>query len=417
MKRSTYLSASLVGCSLIMASAAYAAPSTKDQPIKVAQAEPTSPSSSPSDSPTAVPSDGSSTIQPAVTIGTATAPAADAPSASAPETEKKPKPRPFAGSSLFIQNSVTTGTIFKGQQQDYNPTVEGSLWFLPRYAINEAFQLRGRLTVSYEYTNSDSTTYGHEPMLSDTSLQLFYRKIPQFLGFQPAVALGAGLPTSKASRARTLLFSPGLSAQLSRSFEHVLGGDMAALVRVGYSHPIYSSKNPEVVDPRPAGAFQCIGGNACSDLLSGTMNPSDAVTYSLLVEGEWGHFNPAIMYLGTSQWAYHPTDARNPVDGTVIGTPAGFDPVTVRQSHYLSAWLDYNFNAWLTGEVGYWSDVNAIGGSGQRANVIFDRYQDSRVYLGASIQLDNLVKALQGGSEGEAGVVRAKNEKIPMWTF
>ena len=48
---------------------------------------------------------------------------------------------------------------------------------------------------------------------------------------------------------------------------------------------------------------------------------------------------------------------------------------------------------------------------------VFNQYGDTRVYLGASIQLDNLVKAIQGGDEGEAGVVRAKNTKQPMWTF
>jgi hypothetical protein len=53
---------------------------------------------------------------------------------------------------------MTTGTVFRGQQQDWNPTIESSFWLLPRYALNDAFQLRGRLIVNYEFTDSDSTT-------------------------------------------------------------------------------------------------------------------------------------------------------------------------------------------------------------------------------------------------------------------
>lgn len=428
MKRSFCLSALVMGLSLTMASAALAAPPTAMDPpraVEVALAQPSGTAEDP-----APPTSGASTLpatadpegqpsQPAVTVGTgASAPATDSPTPAAPEQKPKPKPRPFAGSSLYITNSMTTGTIFRGQQQDYNPTVEGNLWLLPRYAISDAFQLRGRAIVTYEYTNSDSTRYRNEPMLSDTTLQLFYRKIPDLpLGIQPAVALNAGLPTSKLSRARTMVFTPGATLQLSKPFEKILGGEGMILASLIYSHPIYESANPNVVDPRPAGAFQCVGGNGCQDLLSGTMNPSDALSYALLFEVEWGHWSPALYYLGATQWAYTPTEVKNPVDGTPVGRPAGFEPTSVRQTHYFSMWLDYNFNSWITGEVGVWNSTSALNEAGRYANPFFNQYADTRVYLGASIQLDNLVKELQGGSQGEAGIIRAKNKKQPMWTF
>jgi hypothetical protein len=335
-----------------------------------------------------------------------------------PATRAHSAPRPFVGSSLYLTNSVTTGTVFRGQQQYYDPTVEASVWLLPRYAINEAFQLRGRLIVSYELTNSDTSTYKNEPLLSDASVQLFYRKIPLLPGgIKPAVALNLSVPTSKTSRSRTMVVTPGATLQLSRPFEKILHGDGQLLGTLTYSHPFYRSENPEVVDPRAPGAFQCLGGNGCQDLASGTMNPSDILSYSLLFEMSWGPWNPAIYYSGASQWAYHPPEATNPVDGTPIGRPDGFVPTTVRQTHYFSTWLDYDFNPWLTGEVGFWNAISALDASGQHANLIFSRYQDTRVYLGASIQLDNLVQAIQGGGGGEGGVVRAKNTKQPMWSF
>jgi hypothetical protein len=356
-------------------------------------------------------------VQPAAGLGVTPAPSLDKPQALGPGESIKPKPRPFAGSSLYNQNSITTSTIFRGQKLYDNPTVESSLYILPRYAINDAFQLRGRIVVAYEYTNSDTTTTRNEPELSDTVVSLYYRKLPSVARVQAFIGASLALPTSKVSRSRTLVTSPGVVAQFSRPFEHVLRGEGLVLATVGYSHPFYRSKNPEVVDPRPPGAFSCVGGLNCQDLLSGTMNPSDLLSYSVIVEGDWGKWSPAVMYLGVSQWAYHPTPATNPVDGTPVNAPSGFEPTTVRQTHYVSAWLDYNFNPWFTGEVGFWNAVNAINGAGEHSNILFDRFQDTRVYIGASIQLDNLVQELSGAGEGAGGIVRAKNQHQPMWNF
>lgn len=414
MKLSSRVSALLVGLSVTAGSVSLTAPAAAADELPgtlVAQAEPAEESAA------AGASGGSAAPQPAISIGTSTAPAgADTPSESAPETDAKPKPRPFAGSSLFLQNTMTTNTVFRGQTQYANPTVDSSLYLLPRYAINDDFQLRGRLIVSYEYTNHDSSKYRNEPLLSDTTLQLFYRSIPKFAGIQPAVAANIALPTSKSSRARTLLFNPGVTLQLFRPFEDVLSGSVAVIGTATYSHPIYRSQNPEVVDDRPY-KLACVGGiDNCSDLLSGVMNASDTLSYAITVVGSWGKFSPAISYLGASQWLYQPTEVTNPIDGTPVGRPDGFEPSSVRQTHYLSVFLDYDINSWLTAEIGYYNSVSAIGGSGQRTNLLFDRYQDTRVFLGASVQLDNFVKTLEGGDKGEAGVVRAKS-KGPIFTF
>jgi hypothetical protein len=422
MKRSFCLSALLVGLSLTTATAALAAPpaATEKQPVKrIAQTDPAPSTGSPTAAPGQAP-----TTQPAVSVGTGTstttAPASDTPATAPAEPAKKPAPRPFAGSMINLQTSMTTGTVFKGQQQDYNPTVEQAIWLLPRYAINQAFQLRARMIVNYEFTNSDSTTYRNEPTLSDTTLQLFYRKIPQLPGgIMPNLALNVGVPTSKLSRSRTNIITPGATLQLARPFEHVLGGDGLILAAASYSHPLYSSQNPVAVDRRDPNFLNCVGGNGCSDLVSGRMNPSDTLSWFVLAEMEFGHFSPALYYLNASQWGYTPPEARNPVDGTVVGRPTGTTATNYVNSHYFSAWLDYNINSWVTAEVGYWNSTSSLNGAGQFdfGNIFFNRYGDTRVYLSAAIQLDNLIKAVQGAGEGEAGVVRAKNTRAPIFSF
>ncbi len=436
MKRSTCLSALLVGLTLTsLASAAPAGsenpakPATKQgqKPVLVAQnsdPQPSDGSGTPS-APTTAPADGSGTgesgtVQPAVSIGTSTtAPATDTPQAAAEEPKKKPKPRPFAGSQVFLTTSMTTNTVFAGQTQYNDPTVEGNAWLLPRYALSDAFQLRGRLIVSYEMTNSDDTRYRNEPVLSDTTLQLYYKKIPEIATIKPMVGVSAALPTSKLSQSRTMVFSPGAIVQLVKGFENVLGGEISIIAMGLYSHPLYTDRQAVVADPRAAALVQCVGGVACGDLNSGRLNASDTLAYAAIVAGEWGKWAPAFYYLGSAQWVYHPKS-------TTQGEPAGVhdptpvigveDRASVRQAHYFSAWLDYNFNPWLTGEVGYWNSTPALTESGKYANPFWNRYADTRVYLGVNFNIDNLMKQLEGGA-AEAGIVRAQNSKKPMWNF
>lgn len=440
MKRSSCLSAisvGLVGLSVTTASVAFAAPPA---PVMVAQAkgQPTTKTVQPSDptpagggaDPTAAPATPAPSEEPAaepaatpvepptasVTLGgPSAAPATDAPSGSPAEPAKKPKPRPWAGTNVANYNSVSTSTIFKGQQHDYNPTVDTSLWLLPRYSISESFQLRGRLIFNYEFTNSDTTATRNEPRFSDTGLQLFYRKIPEIPGgIKPAVALNVTAPTSPESRARTMVVATGATLQLSKAFEHVLGGDVTLISSLVYTHPFYRSTTPELRTPL-AYAPQCVGGGGCQDQLTGTLNPSDSLSYIFIATGGWGKWSPGIAYFGTSQWAYSPKEAANPVDGTPLNTPPGFRPQSVRQSSYFSFWLDYEVNSWLTPEVGYWLSRSVLDEAGQRGNQFFDRYQDMRVYIGANIAIDNVLKSLEGGP-AEAGIQRAQNKK-PIGTF
>ena len=236
------------------------------------------------------------------------------------------------------------------------------------------------------------------------------------------LAVNVALPTSKVSRARTLFASPGVQLQLVKGFEHFIGGDLMIISSLIYAHPFYSSRNPEVVDPRAPGAFQCVGGNTCSDMLSGTLNPSDTLTTTLFIGASWGKVSPGISYLGGTQWVYHPAEVRanqiQPQLGDEIITSGQQNPQQVRATHLISAFIDYNLTSWITAEVGYNMSRNVLDADGRFGNPFYSRYQDTRVYLSTSIQLDNLVKILNGDDHGEAGIVRADNRgRHPFGTF
>ena len=135
MKRSTCLSAFLVGLSVTaMTSIASAAPTNNQAPKVVVQQAATQAGNMGSDvaqtdgsgtgtgtstTPTTGTADGQQTgesgtsPQPAVSIGTSTTtPATDTSQSAAEAPAKKPKPRPFAGTQIYNQNSMTTATIF-----------------------------------------------------------------------------------------------------------------------------------------------------------------------------------------------------------------------------------------------------------------------------------------------------------------
>lgn len=312
---------------------------------------------------------------------------------------------------------MSTSTVFKGQQQYNDPTVSSSLYFLPRYTLSDSFQLRGRLIFSYEYTNADDTVTRNEPRFGDASVQLYYKKIPAIAKFKPLLALSVTAPTSPESRARTMIVNPGLLLQVSRVFEQIAGGDWLVLGNVGYSHPFYESQTPEIRGNYPYNPACIGGGSDCVGQLSGKYNASDILTYSLMLNATWGKWSPALYYMGSSQWAYRGKQDATTPDGYAIASPQGFDAKNLRQSHYFSAWVDYEFNTWLTGEVGYYMSRSALREDGTYGNPFFDRYQDMRVYLGANIAVDNLVEEIRGAGEGKAGIPRAQNSHKSMWTF
>ncbi|HEY8078152.1 MAG TPA: hypothetical protein VIF62_28690 [Labilithrix sp.] len=374
-------------------------------------------------------------VQPAVTLGGSTAPTTDQPSGANAEKDVKKPERRWAGSSLINYNSMTTATVFKGQTQYNDPTVDSSIWLLPRFNLNDSFQLRGRVIFSYEYTNSDTTVTKNEPRFSDTTVQLVYKKIPEFAKIHTVVGVQVGLPTSPESRAKTMIFSPGLMAGLARTFEKVGPGQIDVAIGGIYAHPVYNQFVPEARATIPY-AVQCAGSGDCTDPYTGTLNASDVLAYTASIGYKIGKVTPNLFYLGSSSWAYHPKDATVPIAGgqsvsvadgcsagVSDGTPGCQGRSSVRQAGYFAAAVDYEFTPWITGELGYSLYRNFLTENGTYGNPFADRYQDMRVFLGAIVDPDELFLALQGKARevdhNPDGVPRKTNARMkrPVMTY
>jgi hypothetical protein len=354
------------------------------------------------------------------TAGTAApvAPGTDLP----PAEEKKKEPGGFlekiAGSSLFFQTGATLGTFVKSYQPDYNPTVESFLSFAPRYTINKDWQLRGRLAVSYEFTNSDSSRYRNEPLLGDASVNLFYRGVPAVGGkqkfkFQPFV--GLAFPTSKASRARTMVTSASVGVQASTQIEHFLKGEMLIASTLTLAHPFYR-QTTGVTDASgvPQGSYSgdSVTNTATftgNDRQLGGFSPANTFTWNVLVAPEWGKWSPGLFFLMSHQFMYEGKDVQ--YAGKTVPRS---DAPGVRQTFYTSLWLDYHLNDWLTPELGYQYSGNIISDGGNYRNPVFSQYSDGVIYLGANVQIDEFIKSMKGGDKSGGGVVRTKNERKPM---
>lgn len=418
MKRAAKIATAL---GLTVASAAFAGPAFAQDSSPTTPATGTAPTTpSPAD-PTQQPSDNaapSTSAAGGITLGTgqpkkdAVAPAQKA------EEKKAPKPRPFAGSQIFLQNSMSTTTFVQDQQQYANPTIETAAFILPRYTINKDWQLRARTTISYEYTNSDTTQTRNEIRFGDTGLQLFYRGIPAFAGIKPQIAVGLTAPTSPESRARTMIVSPALSVQLAKSFEKFIGDGELDLLFIGsYSHPFYTNTTAGIRGDAPY-QRQCAGGLGCSDQLTGAANASDILSWSGIIATSWGPISPALWFNMSHQFVYTfkdqavPLQPGNPNSSATVNPGRLTDASTVRNATYFSFWVDVEATHWLTAEVGYFMSRNLLRADGTYGNPFFDRNQDMRVYLGANINLDNLAKAIEGEG-GDGGVIRAKNRTGP----
>lgn len=294
----------------------------------------------------------------------------------------------FLGSQLFLQQDVSLTTLAPGLQLSANPTVETTLFLLPRFTVSEDWQLRGRLSLGVEWTNSDVTTTVREPVLSDTTLQLYYRGLPALLGVKALVGAQVVLPSSDLSQARSLLFSPGLVVQLSSSVEVPLG-HVLFLSTVGYQRPLYRYTTPGL-DQAPDYGPQCRGDLAsCAEQASGLANARDLLGWSLAIIGQLGPIAPALSFSASHQFPFSFT--------AVPGSVAVEDPTTVRVLTSFSAFVDWSFSAWGTAELGYNLTRNALGDDGRYGNPFFDRRQDGRLYLGLNVALDPFLVEDQAG--------------------
>src|SRR5688500_4515955 len=88
----------------------------------------------------------------------------------------------FQGSELRLATEANLNTFAPDLQQTRNATVESALLLRPRFDASNDIAISGRLALAYEWTNSDTTTKLHEPLLSDLELEASWKGLPKLIG-------------------------------------------------------------------------------------------------------------------------------------------------------------------------------------------------------------------------------------------
>ncbi|CAN5470002.1 hypothetical protein BH09MYX1_BH09MYX1_49320 [soil metagenome] len=325
---------------------------------------------------------------------------------------KAAEPLRWADTQFFQQVGITPNVLSPGSTQSSDVTVDTYLLFQPRFTLTKEWQVRLRLTGTYEFTNNanSSTTREREFRFGDAVPSLWFRGIPAFAGFKLNANIGVGIPLSVESQARTMIVSPSVGLQLAKPIEHFLGGEAMLILNASFAHPFYRYTTAGV-ENAPGYQRQCASPAdfSCGLQASGASNPANILSFVVAFVAEWGKFNPGLAFLSSSQWTYDFKD--------ISGVQRDPSRTNLRQTMYASAWIDYNWNSWFTTEVGYQISRNVLNSDGTYGNPVYDAYNgDMRVYLGINVGLDKLYQSITGDAAG-GGVVRTQNEKKAISTY
>lgn len=153
------------------------------------------------------------------------------------QPENKPKKEFFTGSVVGFGNSF-------GINPD-NPLSTLSLKILPKYNLpwTDFFYLSGRIDISKEVTNSDSTSYQYETQLSDARLEFVFPELyrEKFTDIVLTGLFRTSFPTSKASQFATLRWGNMIDLGISKGFFGEKGKPETQKLFLGYDFRFYKN--------------------------------------------------------------------------------------------------------------------------------------------------------------------------------
>jgi hypothetical protein len=140
------------------------------------------------------------------------------------------EPVPWTGSTISLRTATSAISTSEAAELSFNPYTELSLTLAPRWRFTDTWSVSAQQSFSQELTNSDWTTRENETLVGDLSLRGAASNFVTIPGADIRISadLALQLPTSKVSRARTLVMAIGPGLNLSRAVD-VLSG-----MRFGY---------------------------------------------------------------------------------------------------------------------------------------------------------------------------------------
>jgi len=153
---------------------------------------------------------------------------------------------PWRGSTIIYRNAATALSLDKSADLTYNPYYAMAFEVDPYWWFGDVFYVCGTFSVSREFTDSDTTTERGEWELADTTLTIgaqSFVTVP-LVGIDVSAAVVTAFPTSKLSRARTMIIGTTGQLVLSRTFGWLAGFNVAlAGIGTRYVNEYTTSEN------------------------------------------------------------------------------------------------------------------------------------------------------------------------------
>jgi hypothetical protein len=310
----------------------------------------------------------------------------------APGKADEKKLVPWRGSTLQYTHSFTAISVSKPADPMWNPYYAQTLSIRPEWHFTDYLFVAGSLDLEQELTLSDDTTYAHQFMLSDVSVDVGTSGYQEPLtGIRLAGKVRLTAPTSLASKAQTKLFSvaPGLS--LSRTFPVLSGLTVAYTAR--YTQRFHRYTSAQADGPSIAA---CTGARdqTCAAFESYTTNFGNRNTQEDLLQGPSVSFDVAdrvhlyATYWQMNAWLY-PLSAA-PAD--LAPSIAPLDSPSMRETNafILSAGVDVTRE--LSVSLAASTFTSQPGMDGLRRNPFFNR--NTTVSLDVALDIEALLSRI-----------------------
>ncbi len=384
-----------------------AAPATPPPPA----AEPTPAAADPAPAPVADTPAGTGTdqVDPAIGIAATQTQKDEAQAAANPDKKDEDK-NPIRGSTLLLDQSMTTNTahLEPSQQLSYVPTYEWWVSFRPRYYITDHLYYSLRADYYKEFTNSNQTTNYREDVFGDIWNTLGY-KAPiseKLKNTKYSLSVQALLPTSKESQDAGIYVTVGAGAGIAQDIK--LNGEDAKFfpgMHVGlsalYRHPF--SKATVATNGDLNYTRQSVEGfSFLSDQLSGSTLTNHTL-YAFVDAGiditKKLSFSADMIWI--NGWKYAPADNQSVETATGnAAVPRGSDATTFTQSTWFIADIDYELIDEITLGLGYYNLQNVIAPDGTRRGIFSGDNvwwsPDARVFFDITANIDKVYERFAG---------------------
>jgi len=244
-----------------------------------------------------------------------------------PEKPEDTWKAPWRGTMFVYRNVATAISLNKDAELGYNPYYAMAFSFLPKWWIGDVFNASLGLTLTRELTHSDYTTEEGETEVSDFTLKLGasnFVTIP-VLDIGISASLGFVAPTSKFSRAKTMIMAikPGLA--LSRNFDVLSGIGLSYAFGFTKKFHEYTTSQKE----EPSINYGVATGDYGNYMNTGVRNDSWGIsnTFGLNIQFvEWLGVGANVTLLHS--WLYEQDDT-----DTVVDEGTGFDLPTSEETY------------------------------------------------------------------------------------